>query len=323
MITVVIPFYQRQPGLLQRSLCSVFAQRDVDKGHVLVVDDDSPVSATSEVNALAEAPKFPVQIISQDNAGPGAARNRALDNLPPETRYVAFLDSDDEWSENHLANAVRALGAGHDVYFADLLHVGATVSAHRRRSRLDLAQHPAIDEQGVLRTYRGDMFNQIMMGNVIGTPTVVFDATKFRDVRFRPELRSAGEDYLFWMELATRGGRFAFSTAVEAKCGSGVNVYSGSGWGTDGHPLRIHNEISYRKMTSELFRVSVEQQRFLDTKIHELREVFILDLTHRVRHRKPLPWAVIRAQIEMDPLTLFWLFPTMAKAMLRKRESGT
>ena len=39
-----------------------------------------------------------VQVIVQPNGGPGSARNTGLDSAPPDTRYIAFLDSDDEWT---------------------------------------------------------------------------------------------------------------------------------------------------------------------------------------------------------------------------------
>jgi succinoglycan biosynthesis protein ExoW len=317
MITIVIPFYQRQPGLLQRSLRSVFAQREVDKIHVLIVDDESPVSAEAELATLGATPRFPVQVLHQSNAGPGAARNTALEHLPLGTRYVAFLDSDDEWSEDHLAHALRALQAGHDVYFANFLHLGSTVSAFDRRKRLDLSDHPAIDAEGVLRSYTGDMFNQVLSGNVIATPTVVFDALKFKSVRFLPDLRFAGEDYLFWMALAKAGGRFAFSTDVELTCGGGINVNAGSTWGTDGLALRTCDEIRFKKIIGQLYPVTDQQRHQLKINIWDLRKVFALDCLHRVKHRKPLLWKVIRAQIGSDPLTLVAIFPALAKAIFK------
>jgi succinoglycan biosynthesis protein ExoW len=319
MIAVVIPFYQREPGLLHKCLRSAFAQRDVgEKVQILIVDDESPVSAESELATLGATPKFPVRVLRQRNAGPGAARNTALDNLPLGTRYVAFLDSDDEWSVDHLAHALRALRAGHDMYFANFLHLGSTVSAFDRRKRLDLSEHPAIDAEGVLRSYTGDMFNQVLSGNVIMTSTVVFDAVKFNDVRFRPDLRFAGEDYLFWMALAKAGGRFAFSTDVELTCGRGVNVNAGSIWGTDGLAPRTRDEIRFKKIIGQLYPVTDQQRRQLKINIRDLRKVFALDCLHRVRHRKPLAWKVIRDQVGSDPLTLLAVFSALTKVVSRR-----
>ena len=40
--SVIIPYYQREPGVLQRALKSVFAQSHADFD-VIVVDDSSPL----------------------------------------------------------------------------------------------------------------------------------------------------------------------------------------------------------------------------------------------------------------------------------------
>jgi succinoglycan biosynthesis protein ExoW len=321
MIAVVIPYFQREPGILQRALRSVFAQQGVSEVHVVVVDDASPVPARRELDAMEKPLKLPVSVIDRVNGGPAAARNTALDNLPADTRYVAFLDSDDEWSADHLANAVRALSAGYDTYFADHLQLGADLSAFRRAGRLHLEQHPVIDETGTLRAYSADMFNQIMTGNVIGTSTVVYDVKMHKELRFRSEFTHAGEDYLFWMDLARHGARFAFSTRTEAVYGKGVNVYAGSGWGTEQHLLRVQNEMRYRKVTGKLFPVTAEQAAVLSGKVRELRLAFMGDVLHRVAHGKRIPLHLLRAQFALDPATFATVFP-VAWRILRDRVGG-
>lgn len=226
------------------------------------------------------------------------------------------MDSDDEWSPDHLANAVRALSAGYDVYFADHLQPGADVSAFNRSGRIRPEQHPAIDQSGILRAFKGDMFNQIMTGNVIGTSTVVYDVESFEALRFRTEFTHAGEDYLFWMGLAHDGARFAFFTRTEAACGRGVNVYSGSGWGTERHLVRVQNEMRYRKVTGKLFRVTAEQAALLSGKVRALRIAFIDAVLRRLVHREGVPFAVLRAQLRLDPMTLVSFLPLALKSLL-------
>lgn len=323
MIAVVIPFYQRQPGILAKALRSVFRQQHVENVTVYVVDDASPVTAESELMTIASSARFPVKIICQKNAGPGAARNKALDSVPHEANYVAFLDSDDEWSDDHLANATAALSSGYDFYFTDLYHLGQTVSAFQRAKRIVLAEHPLLRGSAFLHEYRGDMFDQILRGNVIGTPSVVYNFSRFATLRFHTEFTHAGEDYLMWMEFSRRGARFAFSSKCEVRCGEGVNVYTGSGWGTDAHPVRIQNEIRYRQMTGSVFTVTAEQRRFLSGKIAELRVAFVRDMLHRLAHRKRIPTRLLLAQLKLDPMTLVLLVPIavrIASSALRTPE---
>ena len=116
-IAVVIPYYQREPGILLRALRSVEAQEGiegVDDVVVVVIDDASPVSASDELARWEGQRRFSIKVIQQPNGGPASGRNRGLDGLEENDRYVAFLDSDDEWMPMHLAHALRALSAGHD-----------------------------------------------------------------------------------------------------------------------------------------------------------------------------------------------------------------
>ena len=118
-LAVVIPYYQRQPGLLLACVRSVLAQRGVPPCEVIVVDDASPHPAQAELAELL--PVHPnVRIVRQENAGPGAARNRGLDSVRPGTAFVAFLDSDDCWHDDYAADALAAFAQGCDMFFANV-----------------------------------------------------------------------------------------------------------------------------------------------------------------------------------------------------------
>ncbi len=316
-IAVVIPFYQRASGPLARALRSIQCQTDVADVRVVVVDDASPVDAEREIEQAGTPPRASITVIRQPNAGPAAARNRGLASLPPDTRYVAFLDSDDEWMPQHLANATTALGAGHDFYFADLYQLGQSVGGFARAGRIRPDDHPPIDGHPSLHTYVGDMFDQIVRGNVIGTSTVVYDFVRFRESRFDEAFYSAGEDYLFWIGCARAGARFGFSSDVEARYGAGVNVYSGSGWGTDGFLRRVQNEMRYRKKLLS-FDLTPDQRRFVNEAIARLRFEFADDVVHRFGHRKPLPMALLRSQLAVDARTLVEL-PIHAGQIVARR----
>ncbi len=304
MITVVIPYYQKKTGILARALASIKLQEPCGMPvHVVVVDDASPVPAKGEVDSLGNLP-FSIEVICQENSGPGGARNTGLDHAPQGTRYIAFLDSDDEWDSSHLRRAILALMEGYDFYFSNLYHLEQNVGAFERAGRLEMAAHSSLNvlEHG-LYAFNGDMLDQIIRGNVIGTPTVVYDFVRWPNQRFQIEYTHAGEDYLFWMTFAVAGTKIAFSSQCEVKCGRGVNVYSGSGWGTEQHLLRIHNELKYRKATARLYTLTSDQQAHLKRCIENLRTSFARDLLHRLAHRKALPFATLRAHLRLDPLS--------------------
>lgn len=309
MITVVIPYFQRQPGILRKALASVLTQQGCEwPVHVVVVDDASPVPARSEMLGLELPTWMTTRIIEQANGGPGSARNAGLDAAPAGTRYVAFLDSDDEWSSEHLARAVTALEQGFDLYFANLFQLGQTVGAFERAGRIDSSKHPLLPGRHAgLHCYTGDMREQILFGNIIGTPTVVYRLQKFADTRFRVEFRSAGEDYVFWLTLAESNARIAFSSQVEAICGKGVNVYAGAVWGTPEHLIRVRDEIRYRRHILDSFQLNAVQRVRVEQLARNLRTDFAASLLSMVFRRQPMPWKFLRQYFGQDPSALMLL----------------
>jgi glycosyltransferase involved in cell wall biosynthesis len=102
MFSVVIPTYNRR-ALLERCLASVRAQTFEDY-EIVVVDDGSTDGTVEMLNDLGSGR---LKIIVQDNAGPGAARNRGV--AAASGRYLAFLDSDDFWFPWTLFAYVQAI----------------------------------------------------------------------------------------------------------------------------------------------------------------------------------------------------------------------
>lgn len=269
-IAVIIPFFQREPGVLARALRSVAAQDYAGPCRVIVVDDASPVAADAEAQDIELPASMTLQLIRQPNRGPGGARNRGLDELAGAADYVAFLDSDDEWVPDHLSRAVKALEQGHDFYFTDIYQLDQQVSAFKRGGKVDLAKYrplPAIEDG---YEYAGDMVEQIVFGNLIGTSSVVFRLKPLAAVRFRTELRRAGEDYLFWIGCARAGARFCFSSRVEVRYGRGVNIFAGTQWGTPEHLQRTVDELAYRRIVLAEMKTSSPSHQKLQGRIDAL-----------------------------------------------------
>lgn len=100
-VSVVIPLYNKAPYIL-RTLESMAAQTYSDF-EVIVVNDGS----TDDSEAVArQFQDKRVRIVSQANAGPGAARNRGVAEAAGE--LVAFCDADDEWLPHYLETAMQA-----------------------------------------------------------------------------------------------------------------------------------------------------------------------------------------------------------------------
>jgi len=307
-ISVVVPYFQRERGILARALRSALSQQDIGEMDIVVVDDASPVSARSEVAGLPVDQRARIRIVEQINAGPAAARNAGLAQVTADTEYVAFLDSDDEWTPQHLANGLHALEQGFDFYFTDHFQLNQTVSAFNRAKRIQVEQHPRIGDSGHLHAYQGDMFDQILRGNIIGTSTVMYRFAKFRDLRFREEFVYAGEDYLFWLELSKLTSRIAFSSLCECRYGPGVNVFAGSGWGTEKSLRRTHYELKYKKAVARLFSLNDIQLKENRQAVSNLRKHFVADVLHRVMHRKGTDRVLLK-HFQVDPKSFVYFVP--------------
>lgn len=106
-VSVVIPTYNRA-HTLGRALKSVLAQTFQDF-EIVVVDDGSNDDPKSVCESFGD-PR--IHYLRQDNRGGGAARNAGIDAA--RGRFVAFLDSDDEFLPDHLKRMHQLLSASDD-----------------------------------------------------------------------------------------------------------------------------------------------------------------------------------------------------------------
>lgn len=297
---VILPFYQRTSGLLLQAVRSVFAQGMRDS-LIIIVDDGSPVSARDELGALAcDDPR--VMLVEQENAGPGAARNRGLDAVPPDVPYIAFLDSDDRWLPGHLARALNALEHGADFYFADSDHRGrGLLASHFANRGFTPSIGPAIDAQNDTYFYEGDLFDTILRRWTVSTPTVVYRRAIAPSIRF-PTIVRRGEDMYFWLELAHRTKRVAFSDCCDAACGHGVNISLNSPWGTPGALRFIFEGALVYRMVDANMPLTKSQRQWC---IHEFgrrsRRQFAGTLLHLLRRREKVDWGTVGAYALRDP----------------------
>ncbi len=101
-VSVIIPLYNKEK-YVSRALESVFSQTYEDY-EIIVVDDGSTDKSRNIVQRYED---HRLLMIHQDNAGPGAARNKGIEIS--KAPFLAFLDADDEWMPEFLETSVRML----------------------------------------------------------------------------------------------------------------------------------------------------------------------------------------------------------------------
>ncbi|KIQ04019.1 succinoglycan biosynthesis protein exow [Agrobacterium tumefaciens] len=223
--TVVIPYYQKQHGVLGRALASVFAQT-VQDFDLVIVDDESPYPIENEIAALSQEQQDRIKVVKQANAGPGGARNTGLDHVPADTSYVAFLDSDDIWIPDHLKNAAYSLETfSGECYWASMqasdefYYHFAISELEKNEDATRLSESPKVIELPDLASVMLRNWSFLHLScMVIGRPL-------FEKIRFDPILRLAAEDVLFFCDCIMASKRTLLCDDAGAMRGMGVNIF--------------------------------------------------------------------------------------------------
>ncbi len=251
-ISVIIPYFQRQTGILRRALESILVQQllpDVCVD-IIVVDDGSPISAQSEVEGLEFSSPFYLNIIKQPNGGVAMARNTALKAVDKSTKYIAFLDSDDTWRGGHLKRGIEALEHGGNFYFCDNRRDGHHDSYFKNSQLLEsyIAKHSA--NQNIVTLTTDELSTTILREFTTQASTVIYLRNIASDLFFDTSFINAGEDILFFLQLAGKAKNISLSPEIMVDCGTGINLYFGSlGWDNPAHlaqvitNLRVHSTI--------------------------------------------------------------------------------
>jgi succinoglycan biosynthesis protein ExoW len=238
-IAVVIPFYQREPGILARCLNSILAQQTspgVDF-QIVIIDDASPMPLEGEVAGLDIPAPHQLFCLKRPNGGPGAARNTGLDFLRDRSPdFVAFIDSDDEWRPSHVQRALDIMGDDADFYFCDHDRWNYRESWFEGSKQIQdwmadgdapFIRRPDAGAE-VFEFKNHEAFRAFILDYMAQTSTVMFRQATGERVRFDPALRHAGEDNMFWLQLCALARKVRLSCEKNVVTGAGVNMFAKS-----------------------------------------------------------------------------------------------
>jgi len=281
----VIPYFQRQAGLLHRALSSICAQ-EYRPSQVVVVDDGSPHAASEEITAPLRNAVRGLTVIRQANQGVAAARNAALDALGEEVTAIAFLDSDDYWEPAHLRNAAVALSRGADFYFANLRTEGTTTDRFRHHDLPDEAR-PVPEAPGILQ-WTGSAVELLVVNGMVMTSAVVFRRALMPEVRFPRTLRGAGgEDYWVWWALLACSSVIMYCPEPTVTYGTGgVGIWQHASFGSVRFLMVLTDRIRTMRHVLKNHPLSPDERRFLQDRLAELREGALVSAAHVLRRRQ-------------------------------------
>jgi succinoglycan biosynthesis protein ExoW len=302
-VGVVIPYFQREPGLLQRALRSVSAQK-YSPVQVVVVDDGSPHAADEEITATLRSTLPGLTVIRQANQGVAAARNAALDAIVDEVSAIAFLDSDDYWEASHLRNAALALSSGADFFFSNLAIEGTTTDQFRQQGRHDLLDNPhVVPEAPGIMQWDGSASALLTVNAPVRTSAVAFRRALMPQVRFPVTFRGAGEDDIVWWNLLVRSSVVMYCTEPTVVYGAGgVGLWQHAKFGSIKHFIRVTDGIRLRRHVLNTYPLSPGERRLVRERIAAYRDEALVSALHLLRRRQADAFKEILYLLRSDPL---------------------
>lgn len=331
-VSVIVPFYQEKSGLLTRCLDSICKQQGVINIEVLIVNDGSPICPHQELKNFQATSNCQIKIIDQSNHGVAHARNSGLNNTSNDTEFIAFLDPDDCWYEQHLFNALSALDKGFDLYFADTYQYDSETETRfsqikassqkfwRNRKNVRLkseilnlyAPHKETLKNRLI-TYPKDIG--------INTQTTVFRKSVYNDLRFNNSLH-CWEDKTFFEDCSKHANNICFSTNIDAyKGGDGINISYKAKW--DSHRGFLHKISALVYLKDRLKRLSqsnysLAERNKVRQQIRQSRKELTLTTLHHLKKFQLSP-SDMKKIIQYDAFSILYI-PTFCLEKLRKKE---
>ncbi len=188
MFSLLMAVHNRA-ALVGAALDSALSQRDADL-EIIVVDDGSTDDTPAVLRSYAER----VIVLRQDNAGAGAARNRALAAASGE--YCCFLDSDDLWFPWTLATYRAALTA----------HARPAFLSSVEQPFTEPAELTGLSEEPLQTTAYADYFTAGSAGQWVPLCGAVVRTEVLRAAGGFAEHRHNYEETDLWLRLGTAGG---------------------------------------------------------------------------------------------------------------------
>lgn len=219
-IAVIIPAHDAA-DVIGRALSSV-ARQSRRPDEVIVVDDGSRDGTATAVRAWLEEGSLPLRMIHQENRGPGAARNAALEASRSE--LILPLDADDEL----LPGGIRALAAGFRAWPDLVLCFGDAERRHTSGDRggsyltgkpvARLPWEPPTEpsDETPLRLLGEGVFESLLGGSYIANGAALFSREAALEAGGWDPTFATVEDRDFWLRMSRRGP-FAYTPAEVAR----------------------------------------------------------------------------------------------------------
>jgi glycosyltransferase involved in cell wall biosynthesis len=259
LVSIIIPTYNRREWLIE-AVDSVLAQTARD--FQLLVIDDGSTDGTGELFPHADA-RVAYQLVK--HGGVSAARNAGIQQC--NSRYIAFLDSDDQWQPRKLEKQFACFDAERDtrICYTDEIWIrnGVRVNQKIRHGKYD-----------------GDIFRYALPLCMVSPSSVMITRDVFDEFGLFDETLPACEDYDLWLRLSARVPFRFLAEPLIIKRGGHDDQLSRAHWGMD--RFRIFAMVKLMQ-TVEL---NAEQEQLTIAELERKARVYAGGLEKRNRNEE-------------------------------------
>ncbi len=211
-VSVIIPVYNRVK-VIDRSINSVINQT-YPINEIIVIDDGSNDGTYDLVKR-----NFPQVILKyQENKGVSNARNVGIKLA--KSKWIAFLDSDDEWLPKKVEEQISLLNINLSFKICHTDEVWI-----RNQVRVNpMKKH---------RKYGGDIYNKCLPLCVISPSSIIIHKDIFNDIGLFDEELPVCEDYDMWLRICSKYSVLFLDQKLINKYGGHDDQLSKKYWGMD------------------------------------------------------------------------------------------
>ncbi|EGR0761886.1 glycosyltransferase family 2 protein [Vibrio parahaemolyticus] len=178
VVSIIMPTYNSEQTVVE-SIQSVLSQT-YKNWELIIVDDRSTDNTWQVIQTYADKYDNIRVYQNKENLGAGASRNFAIKKA--RGRFIAFLDSDDLWTEDKLAEQIPFM----------LENNYPLTYTHYSRFNSE-------EELSVVTAPEYTTYKKLMYSNVIGCLTAVYD-TQALGKRYMPLIRKR-QDMGLWLDI--------------------------------------------------------------------------------------------------------------------------
>lgn len=195
LVSVIIPAYNCSP-YIKETIESILGQDDANDIEVIVINDGS----TDDTGNIARRFGAPVKVIDQANAGVCAARNRGIKEAMGE--FMAFVDHDDYWLPNKLANQLAAFkkNPNVDVVFSSFSWWSPDSTNGHFENPSTFTAHG--QPQGIDHAFSGWIYHQMLLDSWVLTSTALIRSHVVIASGGFDESLPFSEDWDFWLRIS-------------------------------------------------------------------------------------------------------------------------